>query len=79
MSERGPTLQDVLDAVSELRGELGEVRIGLGDVRGRLTERNAEAAHRATCANRGWGTRALGLRYRALQVEVAELKPTWPH
>ena len=32
MSERGPTLQGVLDAVSEL----GEVRIGLGDVRGRI-------------------------------------------
>ena len=36
MSEREPTLRDVLGAVNELRGEMGEVRIGLGDVRGRL-------------------------------------------
>ena len=32
--EREPTLRDVLRAVGELREELGEVRIGLGDVRG---------------------------------------------
>ena len=31
MSEREPTLRDVLGAVNELRGEVGEVRIGLGD------------------------------------------------
>lgn len=36
MSERDPTLRDVLGAVNELRDELGEVRIGLGDVRRRL-------------------------------------------
>ena len=36
MSEREPTLRDVLGAVNELRGEMGEVRIGLGDVRGRV-------------------------------------------
>ena len=36
VSEREPTLRDVLGAVNELRGEMGEVRIGLGDVRGRV-------------------------------------------
>ena len=50
MSEREPTLQDVLRevqglgekvtangaAAGELRDEMGEVRVGLGDVRGRL-------------------------------------------
>ena len=36
MSEKEPTLRDVLGAVQELRGEMGEVRVGLGDVRGRL-------------------------------------------
>jgi len=35
VSEREPS-PDVLAAVNELRGEVGEVRIGLGDVRGRL-------------------------------------------
>ena len=35
MSEREPS-PDLLGAVNELRGEVGEVRIGLGDVRGRL-------------------------------------------
>lgn len=34
MSEREPTLRDVLGALGELREELGQVRIGLGDVRG---------------------------------------------
>ena len=34
MSEREPTLRDVLGALGELHEELGQVRIGLGDVRG---------------------------------------------
>ena len=42
MSEREPTLRDVLGAVNELRGEVGEVRIGLGDVRGRLDRLGGE-------------------------------------
>ena len=42
VSEREPTLRDVLGAVGELRGELGEVRIGLGDVRGRLDRLGGE-------------------------------------
>ena len=42
MSEREPTLRDVLGAVSELRDEMGEVRNGLGDVRGRLDRLGGE-------------------------------------
>ena len=56
MSEREPTLQDVLRevqglgdkvtangaAVGELRDEMGEVRVGLGDVRGRLDRLGGE-------------------------------------
>jgi len=38
MSEREPTLGDVLGALGELREELGQVRIGLGDVRGQQVE-----------------------------------------
>ena len=53
MGEGEPTLQDVLEAVAELRtemrgelgdvrSELGEVRVGLGDVRGRVDRLGVE-------------------------------------
>ena len=65
MGERGPTLQDVLDAVSELRGELGEVRIGLGAVRGRIDRIDGAVAEQ-------------GRRLDGLTDEMRELRTDLP-
>ena len=86
MSEREPTLQDVLRevqgigekvtangaAVGELRGEMGEVRIGLGDVRGRLDRLGGEIGEL-----RGEVT-AQGSRLDALTGEVETLRTDLP-
>ena len=77
--EREPTLRDVLHAVQgieakvhangaailEIGGELGEVRVGLGDVRGRLDRLGGEVAEQG---------RRLDGRLDALTGKVGELR-----
>ena len=78
MSEREPTLRDVLGAVNELRGEVGEVRLGLGDVRGRLDRLGGEVTEQGRRLDRVDGrldgltgeVETLGRETRELRTEL---------